>query len=201
MSIKVYNNYIYFPFEERPLNQIHTIKNALNPNDINKLLELMKNVSLIDGIVGDKNSNLNVTNNKRSSKVYWIPINDTYMWLYKKIIPIVLKANKKLWNFDIVGANIPIQYTEYDAIYKGHYDWHVDIGNTNNSKRKISITIQLSTPEDYQGGNLTFFNKPNASRDIGSMTIFPSYLLHKVEPILYGTRKCIVLWLCGPPFR
>ena len=201
MSIKVYNNYIYFPFDERPINQIHTIKNALSSNEITKLLEMMENVSLTDGIVGDKNSNLNITNNKRASKVYWIPINETYMWLYKKIIPLVLKANKQLWNFDIVGANIPIQYTEYDVKYNGHYDWHVDIGNTNNSKRKISISIQLSSDDSYQGCDLSFFNKPNASRDIGSMTIFPSYLLHKVEPISQGIRKCLVLWLCGPPFR
>ena len=49
-----------------------------------------------------------------------------------------------------------IQYTEY---YEdgGHYDWHMDVGNFPENHRKISITIQLSNPDDYDGGDLEFW--------------------------------------------
>ena len=58
-----------------------------------------------------------------------VPKNSEYMWLYKKIIDKAIDINRKFWDFDLVGADIP-QYVEYDLHYKGHYDWHLDIGNT-----------------------------------------------------------------------
>ena len=93
---------------------------------------------------------------------------------------------------------------EYDSEYRGHYEWHLDIGNTNNSKRKLSISIQLSSSDTYEGGNLLFFNnnrQSKANRDQGTMILFPSYILHKVEPVTKGKRRALILWLTGPPFR
>ena len=152
-------------------------------------------------MTGAVKSTTGMNDKVRMCKVYWIPREDKYMWLYKKIIGLALDANKSLWNFDISGVDILMQYTEYESSYGGHYDWHTDIGNSNNSKRKLSISIQLSDSGEYDGGDLRFFNKLKANREQGCMTIFPSYLLHKVDPVVRGKRKCLILWLTGHPFK
>ena len=201
---RLHNNYISIPYKEKPLNKIHIVNNSLTKEDIDKFINSLDGKVLEDGLVGNRSMEHSIKQNIRMCKVYWVPKNSEYMWLYKKIIDKAIDINRKFWDFDLVGADIPIQYVEYDYNYKGHYDWHLDIGNTNNSKRKLSISIQLSSELDYEGGNLLFFNnnrQSRACRKMGSMILFPSYILHKVEPVTKGKRRALILWLTGPPFR
>jgi PKHD-type hydroxylase len=82
----------------------------------------------------------------RSSKVKWVPHNNDWFWLYEKLSDYAVEANFALWNFDLTLIPEQIQYTEYYASEQGHYDWHADIGPGLLSKRKVSITVQLSEP-------------------------------------------------------
>ena len=58
------------------------------------------------------------------------------------------------------------------------------------SRRKLSVSVQLSRPEEYEGGDLQFMvvggYEPVTA--IGSAITFPSYLLHRVTPVTKGTR-------------
>ena len=85
------------------------------------------------------------------------PINEETKWLYNKIAKQVREANK-IWGFDIIGFGEDIQIGTYTAENTGHYDWHLDIGKDSNF-RKISVSDQLSDPNDYQGGELQFYTK------------------------------------------
>ena len=77
--------------------------------------------------------------------------------------------------------------------------------------RKISITINLNAPGDYDGGNLKFdfgqhttrsrFHEVEEIRPRGSIIVFPSFLDHTVTPITRGTRYSLVLWTLGDPFK
>jgi hypothetical protein len=77
--------------------------------------------------------------------------------------------------------------------------------------RKLSITLNLSVPEDYVGGNLKFDFGPLAGdkryhtceeiRPQGSIIVFPSYQYHTVTPVTSGTRYSLVTWILGKPFR
>jgi PKHD-type hydroxylase len=76
------------------------------------------------------------------------------------------------------------------------------------SKRRISITVQLSDPEEYEGGTLQMFRGGNiegpyieAEKNAGCVFIFPSYMMHRVTPVTKGTRKSFVLWLGGGHYR
>jgi len=148
-------------------------------------------------------------NEVRSSKVRWIPQDDTWFWLYEKLSGMISTANDTLWNFDLTHIPEQIQYTEYYATEKGHYTWHQDIGPGMLSKRKISITVQLSGPEEYEGGDLELFTGGNyeensfirAHKGTGTVFIFPSYLLHRVTPVTKGVRRSFVLWVGGSPYR
>ena len=143
----------------------------------------------------------------RSSKVKWIPQNQDWWWLYEKLSDMAVAANNELWNFDLSQIPEQIQYTEYHAP-AGHYDWHADIGPGMLSKRKISITVQLSDPSEYEGGTLELFRGGSmegpfieAEKNTGCVFIFPSYMMHRVTPVTKGTRKSFVLWLGGGHYR
>ena len=107
----------------------------------------------------------------------------------------------KNYGFDIRGFGDALQvarYTEGD-----YYDWHMDIGKGNSSTRKISISIQLSDPADYEGGDLEFFGMADFQppRGLGTAIAFPTFLAHRVKPVTRGVRLSLVTWIAGPPFR
>ena len=137
----------------------------------------------------------------RSSNIKWIPQNDEWYWLYEKLSNIISEGNNKQWNFHIDGIPEKIQYTEYYASEKGHYGWHQDLGPGTSSQRKISITVQLSSHEEYEGGVMEMWSGGKhlvaASKAKGSVFAFPSYMMHSVTPVTKGTRKSFVLWVGG----
>ena len=101
-----------------------------------------------------------------------------------------------------------IQYTIYDAKDDGHYDWHFDTfwGNESSSDRKLSVTIQLSDSDDYEGGDFLFdpqYEPPDkmSLRKKGTVLVFPSPIKHKVEKVTKGIRKSLVAWVEGPKWR
>jgi len=98
-----------------------------------------------------------------------------------------------------------IQYTEYYASEGGHYDWHQDIGPGMGSLRKVSITVQLSDTNEYEGGDLEIWQGGQsilqAPRGAGNVVIFPSYMMHRVKRVEKGTRRSFVLWVGGQHYK
>lgn len=141
----------------------------------------------------------------RKSKVIFIPRNKHTLWLYHKLGDLVTRVNKETnWDFDITTMSEKIQYAEYDSEYEGFYEWHLDIGDNASCKRKISISIQLSDEKEYEGGELEFktgMDNIQAPKNVNSVILFPSYLLHRVKPVTKGTRRSLVLWISGPKFK
>lgn len=145
---------------------------------------------------------INTKNQARKSEIKWLHHDEKSDWLYNKIETMVLEANQT-WGFDIYSIKDSIQYTEY---YEGggHYNWHMDTGPFPINNRKISITIQLSNPDDYTGGDLEIWTGngvQTCARQKGAALLFPSYMLHRVTPVSSGTRKSLVLWVGGNPYR
>jgi len=117
---------------------------------------------------------------------------------------IARSLNSKYYRFDLTCINDQLQYTIYH--YKDHdkYDWHCDTGANCNSTRKLSLVLLLSDPEEYQGGNLELLmdKTPVSLRPKkGTVIAFPSFRLHRVTPVTGGTRRSLVTWVTGPPFR
>ena len=143
------------------------------------------------------------TDKFRKSNIKWLPFDSKWEWVIDKIMSQVTEANKTIWNFDLKSIIDNIQYTEYEG-NGGHYDWHLDIGPVSISHRKISITIQLSDPEEYVGGDLqimTGSEYTTVPRGKGTVVIFPSFLLHRVVPLTSGNRKSLVLWVGGDHYK
>lgn len=141
----------------------------------------------------------------RSSSIKWVPQNDQWQWLYERLTNMIIEANDILWNFDLLSAPEQIQYTEYYASEGGHYTWHQDIGPEMLSLRKVSITVQLSSPDEYTGGDLEIWQGGEGPivtpRGKGTVVIFPSYMMHRVSTVTTGTRRSFVLWAGGGHYR
>lgn len=142
------------------------------------------------------------TDQVRKSDVGWlthVPAIQNLLWEYVKA------ANYSA--FRVLVENLaPIQYTEYKAEQGGHYDWHhdVDWNGEGPFDRKLSVTVQLSDPSEYSGGDFQFkeTETPDEScKAKGTVLVFPSYLLHRVAPVTFGTRKSLVAWFEGPRWQ
>jgi PKHD-type hydroxylase len=158
--------------------------------------------------VGDVKSQQATTANNdksfRSSYVKWLPKNDEWEWLYRKVMYFALDANKNVWNFNLHSVIDQIQYTEYYASEGGHYGWHQDIGPNELSLRKVSITVQLTGPDEYEGGDLEYWQggEPSqAPKGKGLAFVFPSYMMHRVTKVTKGIRRSLVLWVGGEHYK
>lgn len=180
----------------------YVFENCFNDEEYKKLFNGLEKLSFQKAAQGGDTQEL--FDSHRISNVKWIPKIGPWNWLYKKLSGFVHVANKECWNFDLHSIVESIQYTEYNGSQKGHYGWHVDLGPGPTSLRKVSVTIQLSGPEDYKGGDFEFNvgkDNPPSPKDKGTGIIFPSYLLHRVTPVTKGIRKSLVLWVGGCTFK
>ena len=145
---------------------------------------------------------------KRKSNVVWMdPV-----WIYRELHPLVHEANVNAgWNYHWDYSE-SCQFTKYDGTKKQHYDWHTDAGtrvNANGKIRKLSMTVALVDGSEYEGGDFEI-NMSSPEKEIihvikqakikGSVTIFPSFVWHRVKTVTSGTRYSLVNWHQGRPF-
>ena len=178
--------------------------------------KVLKNEKLTD----DEIKNVQKT---RNSNVVWLDEN----WIYREIQPFLDEANRNAgWNFEWDWSE-PCQFTKYGV--EQYYGWHCDgfdrpYGDEEpnlqlrGKVRKLSMTISLSDPSEYDGGNLEFdfrnYSNPDDEKERldrmkecteirpkGSIVVFPSYVFHRVTPVTRGTRYSLVCWSVGKPFR
>lgn len=133
----------------------------------------------------------------RISKNAWIENSAENIWLFDKMLALVVAANQR-YQFEVDYFE-SIQLAKYEEGM--FYDWHLDLGPGRMGNRKISVTVQLSSPDDYEGGDLVLEAGADedfvASRELGCVTVFPSFLKHKVTPVTKGTRHSLVVWASG----
>ena len=186
--------------KEQQMENYYYFTDALTDEEIEKILKLAEDIKEEQGVIGKK---LEVERSYRNSKIKWLDANEDNKWLYEKMADYVKKANKTLWNYDIIGFGEGFQLGTYVAENKGHYDWHMDC-DSSNSFRKISISVQLSDPSEYEGGELQLYTKRNTTtlpKEKGTAIFFSSFILHRVTPITKGKRMSLVAWVTGPQFR
>ena len=139
---------------------------------------------------------------RKSTVAYVEPENPAFQNIMSKLSQLALQINQQRYRYDLLGFYEDIQIAEYGI--DDFFEWHADFGNGVASNRKLSISVQLSNPQDYEGGDLQFMigkEAVNAPRTKGMVIIFPSYNLHRVTPITAGKRRSMVGWVSGNPFR
>tara|TARA_E500000318_G_scaffold4074_2_gene4364 strand:- start:7189 stop:7779 length:591 start_codon:yes stop_codon:yes gene_type:complete len=177
----------------------------------NKIIELGDSLSKQQGAIQDNKLNIQT----RKSDIVWL--NED--WIFKKTWEFLNVANKNSnWNFDVDWCE-QAQYTIYGK--DQYYGWHMDQFskpyektdiNHHGKIRKISMSLQLSNKDEYEGGELEFCsdNMPGKDREFttckdaknkGTLIFFPSFLFHRVKPVTKGIRKSLVIWFIGKPYK
>ena len=234
MNIKHYYYYFKSALSEELCEQIKKV-GIEKLNNSGKKAETLGKQS-----IQDSNGNHILLNNKtkeevdssgdivvRDSDIAWID----EQWLYNILQPYINHANENAgWKYDWDWSE-SIQFTKYKK--NQFYGWHADGGGDHNyvytnekssygyernpnmigKIRKLSMTVNLCRPEEYEGGNLKFDFGPHREqgqeryhecieiRPQGSIIVFPSYVYHQVTPVTSGTRYSLVMWCDGYPFR
>ena len=161
---------------------------------------------------------------KRNSQNAWIPTQHWvggFMWHY------IMRANRENFLYDLRNIDgESMQYTRYgEGMF---YDWHndsglathykpVSVGNRTEGRqqdfvnenlelvRKLSFAMQLSDPDDYEGGNVQLMDEAvNAyvvPRQRGCIVLFDSRTQHRVLKVTKGVRKSLVGWTVGPRWK
>jgi PKHD-type hydroxylase len=209
----------------KEIQPIYWVDNFLSNEEINKVIKYISQINPEPSKVGGniqeeikkpftpdyhiKNPNIGNVPRIRQSVIKWIELNPDTNWLYKKLISQIHKVNQE--NFDYILKFVEnLQFTEYNEGQQGFYSKHDDCGNSSRLEnfvdiRKLSFTIQLSNPEDYEGGELVMYN--NADKEFivpktkGTIIFFQSNILHEVKPVKKGTRYALVSWVQGPNLR
>jgi PKHD-type hydroxylase len=175
---------------------------VLSDAEIKEIISLAESQNLQPAQVGNGNAGVQ-DNTIRRTLVSWLNPSNSPPWFTQRVLDIFAEANKQ-FNFELAGAE-PAQYTKYDSEFRGEYKWHADIMRVApNQVRKLSISILLDNPADYEGGNLILapHGLPSTIAERkGRAIIFPSFAPHCVTPVIKGTRRSIVLWAHGPMFK
>ena len=159
-----------------------------------------------------------INKEKRNSKNTWIP---STHWIAGFLWHYVQRANRENFLYDLTcigeyynwhnDSSIAVHYKPNgNDIPAGesvnNQDAHVDYLNKNSELvRKLSFTLQLSDPNDYEGGNVQLLNdegkKYIAPRQRGTIILFDSRTSHRVLKVTKGTRRSIVGWVVGPRWK
>ena len=147
------------------------------------------------------------TENIRSTLVAWVERNAETDRVYRRMEEAVLALNARFFRFDLSGL-AKFQYALYGGPEGGHFDWHKDYGRDPSDParepRKLTLSLQLSDPSDYEGCELQVRGGnriDTAPKARGTVIAFPANVLHQVTPIRAGTRRALVVWAVGPEFR
>jgi hypothetical protein len=124
-----------------------------------------------------------------------------YSGVGASMVGAALCANQQAWKFDITHAN-QCDYLIYDV--DGHYTAHTDtiVDPIQTECRKLTVLSFLN--KDFDGGRLFLqidSEKIYPPQEAGSVLVFPSFILHGVEPVTKGVRRSVVTWMVGPWFK
>jgi PKHD-type hydroxylase len=140
----------------------------------------------------------------RRSPIAWIRSDvQENRWIFERLTNAIVSINNQFFNYDLTDIQ-SLQFTKYDGSEGGFYGKHIDMMYKGTGTRKLSLTVQLSDGNDYEGGDLLLHTRDDPERGFrnkGTATFFPSWTLHEVAPVTKGIRYSLVAWVQGPRFK
>lgn len=147
---------------------------------------------------------------RRTMVGFW----DESHWINGLLMHYAMQANREFWNFEISLIS-GVQYATYNE--SSFFTWHTDELETPYGplspahwvrlNRKLSVTVHLSGPEAYSGGDLQLKDRVGnpiaieGLREQGTVLVFPANVAHTVTPVTSGVRNSLSGWVLGPSFR
>ena len=183
------------------------IPDFFNKEELEKIDDVSKIFEVKESLVGNSGPDAEGEPNKnRSSDIRWIEPQEETTWIYEKMTEFLREMNGMHYMFNINGFEA-FQHATYKDTDNGRFTKHIDesrLFDSINNIRKISYSILLNDPSEYEGGELHIWDGHGEGdtliKDLkaGYLVAFPSFLLHEVTPVTKGTRKSLVCWARGP---
>ena len=171
---------------------------AMTPESAKRLIESIEGqIEGEDAAIGAGNLGL-INKEVRDVKKVNLP---SYRGIGATMVGLGMTANHQAWKFDVTHSN-QTDYLKYDV--EGHYHAHVDTFMDPNEPECRKLTVLIFLNDDFEGGKLFLQNGHNKiypPQAAGTCLVFPSFMLHGVEPVTKGVRRSVVTWLVGPWFK
>jgi len=190
---------MFYAFEHDTTPLYTTAKNVFTQEECSKIIKIGKSLNLQNaGLVENSKGDEKI----RKSDVSWIRPEEKYKWIFERVRKFVVYINDNAFKFDIHGLNEGLQFTHYQAP-GGQYRPHID-KHYNYIIRRLSFSIILNDPREFDGGDLLLFDGEEGKKKIKKLSakiLFPRYVLHQVTPVTRGERFSLVGWVTGKNIR
>jgi PKHD-type hydroxylase len=176
------------------LHGVANVVSVFTPEECEELIALALMEDGIHEVAVDENES---DKSIRSVMTYTLS-QKKYPGLWERLQTIFEGSNSWRFEWNIIRTVQILRFREGDHLSRS-MDW-----SSNNPRRKISMVLQLSEPDEYEGGDvvLSAGHMDNViPTNIGFATLWASYLPNHVTPVTSGERWCIVAWAEGEPYR
>lgn len=177
-----------------------TTPNAFMPDECERIIEIGLANEIMSGL-GMSDDGKFKKDHGRKCNLSWVGRHDQTDWIFQRLESL-LNVAARVYGFALCPSN-RFQFTIYKgSLFKPQfYGWHFD-NAAGGDRRKIAISVNLSSPKSYWGGRLKIkchkWSGWDRAKDQGSATMFPCYLRHMASPVWGGTRYSLVFWPTGP---
>lgn len=172
----------------------HTIHNVLTGEELTRIQEVIEKVEFVSGKMTAGGSAAEGKDNLQLPKEH--PEVQSIM----KLVLEALKRNQELYSIAYPRQAVPPLFSRYEAGMT--YGNHVDAAMMRVPgplRTDVGLTLFLSNPDSYEGGELVVQlpggGEKRTKLPSGSLVAYPTYYLHRVEPVTKGIRYAAVTWI------
>jgi len=181
----------------------NTVQPIFTPQQCQDIINMGHQQKSEEARVGSTEKKSKYDTKMRITTISWIPFS-VMPDMYRIIEKTMKQVNGNHFGYEGMSITEPAQFTEYPK--GGFYDWHMDAEVNCQFEppvRKISMTILLSDPSEFTGGDLEFMAEGNKLPQLlqGQAIFFCSIIRHRVAKVKKGIRRSLVMWFGGPPFK
>ena len=179
------------------------IPGLLSNEECARVLEICATRPLEPGRTWD-GTGYRVDTRSRNIETASIPRTDATEWIYDRMDRAFFRL-ADVWGLDVRSTLEDLKYIVYRP--GSHFtEWHMDTGPDYSNLRKLSMSVELNSSAEYDGGELHIFpfdsvHVAGPTRSAGTAVVFPSHRYHRVTPVTRGNRHVLVNWISGPPLR
>ena len=167
--------------------------NILTSEELGSIIDRLKNAEFVDGKLTAGWYAQQVKNN------YQLKNDAAPTQELRNLVNQALKRNSLFQIAARPKAIRPIMFSRYQSGM--YYGTHIDnaiMGDEKLMRSDLSLTLFLSDPATYTGGELVIESTQGEQAfklDAGSMVVYPTTTLHRVEPVTEGERLAAVTWV------
>ncbi len=173
------------------------IPNVLTPEQVQHCRDVMARTDWVDGRVTAGHQSAQVKNNLQ------LPQNNPAARELSDMVLAALNRNPLFMSAVLPKTILPPLFNRYDAEGEMNFGSHVDNairtipGTGVRMRTDVSSTLFLSSPEEYDGGELVIedtYGSHAVKLPAGDMIVYPGTSLHHVTRITRGSRVASFFW-------